>query len=177
MAVETRAYDNEHGDPVVVMVTTGTFDVSRLVNLLATGLRAQIRRHSGGRAALKVLRDHGGPDFTTGPEIVCLCGSTRFGAEFRAQTLALTLAGAIVLSIGCDLRSDADLAAAGDLGMEPAAAKRRMDELHLRKIDLCDRVLVLDVGGYVGVSTANEIAYARQIGRPVTYLSAEGGAR
>jgi hypothetical protein len=74
MAVETRAYDNEHGDPVVVMVTTGTFDVSRLINLLASGrcedhataeqVRRQVRAHSGGRAALALLRDHGGPDFT-----------------------------------------------------------------------------------------------------------------
>src|SRR5690348_5314843 len=33
MAYESRAYDNEHGDPVVVLVVTGTHDVSRLVNL------------------------------------------------------------------------------------------------------------------------------------------------
>jgi len=55
------------------MVVTGTFDVSRLVNLLACGrcedlgtaetVRRQVRQHSGGRAALKLLRDHGGPDF------------------------------------------------------------------------------------------------------------------
>lgn len=74
MSVEMRAYDNEHGDPVVVMVTTGTFDVSRLVGLLAQGrcedhdmskrIVQAVRRHSGGRAALKLLRDHGGADFT-----------------------------------------------------------------------------------------------------------------
>lgn len=52
-------------------------------------------------------------DATTRPEIVCLCGSTRFYAEFAAQNLRLTLAGAIVLSIGCDTKSDGDLAAAG----------------------------------------------------------------
>jgi len=77
MSYETRAYDNEHGDPVVVLVATGTHDVSRLVNLLngagpnseqcglgRTVLR-QVRRHNAGRAALRLLRDHGGPDFTT----------------------------------------------------------------------------------------------------------------
>lgn len=73
MGVETRAYDNEHGDPVVVLVATGTFDVSRLVNLLANGrcedsdsakkLARQLRRHNSGRSALKLLRDHGGADF------------------------------------------------------------------------------------------------------------------
>lgn len=34
MGTEFRTYDNEHGDPVVVLVTTGTHDVSRLVQLL-----------------------------------------------------------------------------------------------------------------------------------------------
>ena len=78
MSVEMRAYDNEHGDPVVVLVTTGTYDVSRLVGLLSSGrcedkdmaerVRQTVRRHNGGRAALRLLRDHGGPDFTTDNE-------------------------------------------------------------------------------------------------------------
>lgn len=77
MSYETRAYDNEHGDPVVVLVVTGTHDVSRLVNLFKSGMNLvehmsvgddmlrQVRRHNGGRAALKLLAAHGGPDFTT----------------------------------------------------------------------------------------------------------------
>lgn len=39
------------------------------------------------------------------------------------------------------------------------------------KIDLADRVLVLDVDGYIGESTRSEIEYAQQIGRPISYLS------
>lgn len=72
MTYETRAYDNEHGDPVVILVATGTFDVSRLVALLSSGrceevalakqVRQQVNRHNGGRAALRVLKAHGGPD-------------------------------------------------------------------------------------------------------------------
>lgn len=81
MSYESRAYDehNDDGfgpDPVVVLVVRGTHDVSRFVNLLAGGvpvmeqislgqrIREQVKRHNGGRAALKLLRDHGGPDFT-----------------------------------------------------------------------------------------------------------------
>ena len=70
---ESRAYDNEHGDPVVVLVVTGTHDVSRLVQLLKSGnceqvdlgdqVLKQVRRHNGGRAALQLLAAHGGPDF------------------------------------------------------------------------------------------------------------------
>jgi len=76
MAYESRAYDNERGEPVVVLVTTGTHDVSRLINLFAGGVnvveqmevgaqvRRQVKRHNGGRDALRLLRQHGGPDFT-----------------------------------------------------------------------------------------------------------------
>jgi hypothetical protein len=76
VAYETRTYDNEHGDPVVVLVTTGTHDVSRLVQLfsghlalceqlgVAERILRQVKRHNGGRAALALLKAHGGADFT-----------------------------------------------------------------------------------------------------------------
>lgn len=106
------------------------------------------------------------------PRVVCLCGSTRFYETFRETNLRLTLAGQIVLSIGCDTKSDADLAAATELGDDLAAAKARLDELHKRKIDLADYVLVLNVGGYIGESTRGEILYAQERGVPVEYLEA-----
>lgn len=72
MTTDLRVYDNEHGDPVVVMVTTGTFDVSRLAGLMAQGrcedggrakaINRALSRHNGGRSALKLLAEHGGPD-------------------------------------------------------------------------------------------------------------------
>ena len=99
--------------------------------------------------------------------IVCLCGSTRFMDAFREANLRLTLAGRIVLTVGCDTKNDADLMAAGTLTED---LKARLDDLHRRKIDLCDEVYVLNVGGYIGESTASEIAYAESIGRQVSYL-------
>lgn len=98
------------------------------------------------------------------PEIVCLCGSTRFADEFARQNLRLTLEGKIVLSIGANV-SDPSLGIAQD-----SDTKARLDDLHLRKIDLADRVLVINVGGYVGESTDREIAYASEMGVPVDYL-------
>lgn len=98
------------------------------------------------------------------PTIVCLCGSTRFSTAFQEANLRETLAGRIVLSIGCDMRSDTEIF--GQLpAQELAAIKAKLDELHLRKIDLADEVLVLNVGGYIGQSTAREIAYAAQHGK------------
>lgn len=48
--------------------------------------------------------------------------------------------------------------------------KRLLDELHKRKIDLADRVLIVNVGGYIGESTRGEIEYATSRGKRVDYL-------
>ena len=101
------------------------------------------------------------------PTIVCLCGSTRFIEAFRAANLRETIAGKIVLSIGCDTKSDTDLLALGELTEEN---KAKLDELHKRKIDLADEVLILNVGGYVGASTISEIAYAQEHGKLIRWL-------
>jgi len=105
-------------------------------------------------------RDFGG----SRPRIACLCGSTRYGLKaYREANLRLTLAGEIVLSIGCDTKSD------DGLSITPEQ-KTALDELHKRKIDLADYVLILNPGGYIGESTRSEIEYAEKIGRPVKYL-------
>lgn len=106
-------------------------------------------------------------DEVAGPEVVVLCGSTRFFDQFRAQNLRLTLEGKIVLSIGCDTKSDGDLFGQTE---DLDTIKHRLDELHKRKIDLADRVLVLNIGGYIGESTRSEIAYAEKRHRRIDYL-------
>ena len=91
------------------------------------------------------------------PEIVCICGSIRFADEMRAANRDLTLAGVIVVAPG----------EAGEV-ITPEQ-KAALDALHLRKIDLADRVLVVNPGGYVGESTSREIAHARATGKPITF--------
>lgn len=100
------------------------------------------------------------------PTVVCLCGSSRFGEAFREANLRETLAGRIVLTIGCDTKSDDAIG----LGSE---VKPMLDQLHLRKIDLADQVLILNVGGYVGESTRRELAYATVRGKVVRWLEEE----
>jgi hypothetical protein len=101
------------------------------------------------------------------PPIVCLCGSTRFTDEFNRQRKELTERGEIVLSIEVVTTQARDR----DPQFCDPALKARLDELHKRKIDLADYVLVLNVGGYIGESTRSEIAYAAAHGKPVTYLT------
>lgn len=101
--------------------------------------------------------------------MVCLCGSTRFLAAFDAASLAETLAGRIVLSVGSHRTPDAE-ALAHLSAEEQAEALARLAILHRHKIDLADEVLVINVGGYLGQSTRAEIEYAQGQGKRVRYL-------
>ena len=105
-------------------------------------------------------------DYANKPIIVCLCGSTRYMEAFAAAGWELTLMGQIVLTIGVCKHADSH----GGEALGPDVAQR-LDALHLRKIDIADWVLILNVGGYVGESTAGERNYARDTGKPLAYLT------
>lgn len=102
------------------------------------------------------------------PVIVCLCGSTRFSEAYQKANLQETLNGRIVLTIGCDLRSDLDLFVSLTQE-EQDQVKADLDELHLRKIDLADEVLILNVSGYIGESTRKELEYAKAHDKTVRF--------
>ncbi|MFG1772098.1 hypothetical protein ACGFIX_21175 [Nocardia salmonicida] len=83
----------------------------------------------------------------------------RFAEEMREANRDLTFAGVIVVAPG-----EAD-------EVISVEQKTLLDTLHLRKIDLADRVLVVNPRGYVGESTRREIAYARATGKPVSFTT------
>ncbi|MEH0557335.1 hypothetical protein [Streptomyces sp. B21-101] len=96
------------------------------------------------------------------PPIVVLCGSTRFWDALAEAALYETAAGRIVLAPGCNLKQPHPLWA------DPARADRLkhvLGDLHLRKIDLADDVLIVNPGD----STRREIAYAHSLGKPIRY--------
>ncbi|MGZ4492250.1 MAG: hypothetical protein ACXVXA_15425 [Nocardioidaceae bacterium] len=80
--------------------------------------------------------------------------------EIRAANRDLTFAGVIVVAPG-----EADELITNE-------QKTALDALHLRKIDLADRVLVVNPGGYIGESTSREIAYAHATGKPISFTDA-----
>lgn len=96
-------------------------------------------------------------------KIITLCGSTRFKEQFLEAQRRLTLDGNIVISVGLFGHS-------GDEEVWKPGVKEMLDDMHLRKIDLADEIFVINVDGYVGESTRREIAYAKQMGKCVTYL-------
>lgn len=107
------------------------------------------------------------------PKRVCLCGSTRFADVHAITRWELERDGShICLMINYLPARYADEQGwdGNDHFGEAANCKEILGELHWRKIDLCDEVLVLNVGGYIGESTRGEIEYAKRIGKPVRYL-------
>lgn len=94
---------------------------------------------------------------TDRPEIICICGSAKFMPEIRAANRELSFTGVIVVA-----------PSEGDEAPTPEQ-KAALDALHLRKIDLADRVLIVNPGGYIGESTRGEVAYAQAAGKPITF--------
>lgn len=101
----------------------------------------------------------------TFPEVITLCGSTRFKEEYLEVQKRLTLSGKIVLSVG--LFNHAENERLTD------EQENMMDELHLRRIDLSNGIYVIDVGGYIEPSIRNEIEYATSQNKSVRYYSRE----
>jgi len=97
------------------------------------------------------------------PEIITLCGSTKFKKQFIEINKMLSLEGKIVLSVGLFNHADSENITKDQ--------KKMLDELHLRKIDLSDSIYVIDVDGYIGESTQREINYARDKSKDIIYYS------
>ena len=96
-------------------------------------------------------------------KVITLCGSTRFKDEFMGVQKRLTLEGNIVISVGL-------FGHAGDNEVWTEGTKEMLDDMHLRKIDMADEIYVINVDGYIGTSTRNEIEYAKRTGKVVRYL-------
>ena len=95
--------------------------------------------------------------------VITLCGSTRFKDQFLEAQKRLTLAGNIVISVGLFGHS-------GDDEVWTEGTKEMLDDMHKRKIDMADRIYVINVNGYIGSSTRSEIEYARKEGKQVLFL-------
>jgi hypothetical protein len=82
-----------------------------------------------------------------------------------AANCGLTFAGVIVVAPGVFTRP-------GDRETDEKITneqKTALGALPLRKIDLADRVLVINPGRYIGESTSRESAYAQATGKPVSF--------
>lgn len=93
---------------------------------------------------------------------VTICGSMRFSDEMKRIAFLLeSRFGFNVLQ--CTYNESG-------LSLTPQMLER-LENAHLRKIDLSDFVYIVDVDHYIGDSVRMEIAYAEERHKPVIYHS------
>lgn len=91
--------------------------------------------------------------------VITLCGSARFRKEIDEVQKSLALQGHLIFTIE-NLESV-------EITKE---IENMLDITHRKKIDLSDAIYVINLNGYIGESTSNEIEYARKNGKEVMYL-------
>ncbi len=97
-------------------------------------------------------------------KIVTICGSMRFTEQMKAIATRLELEKNYIV-IQCVYFESGQLPAPHEL--------EALDRLHLQKIELCDAIFVVNVGGYIGESTKREIEYAKARGKEIMFLESD----
>jgi len=105
------------------------------------------------------------------PKIITICGSSRFCDLMAVCGWILERdEGAMVM--GLNFLPEWYTSAADHLAEEEGVAEK-MDALHLKKIDLSDEVFVVNLDGYIGDSTKNEIRHAEKLGKQIRWFEEE----
>jgi hypothetical protein len=101
------------------------------------------------------------------PKIICMCGSSRFIQEMAVLGWTLEKEGYIVVGLHLLPSWYMDVP---DHGAEFEGCADHFNELHLRKIDLCDIVFIVNINGYIGHDTIREMRYAKRLDKPIVFL-------
>lgn len=106
---------------------------------------------------------------TTKYRVITLCGSLKFIKQFKVMQTLLERYGHVCLSV-----NDHEIDNPPD-----DLEKSIIDKVHFKKILLSDTVLVLDlphgsISNYIGVSTNNEIEFARLNNKEIFFVSQIG---
>lgn len=94
-------------------------------------------------------------------KIVTICGSMRFSND--------------IMRIATELEKDK-----GYCALQPVynfdgkvfsnAEMQNVVKAHYKKIDISDAIFVVNMGGYIGKSVAEEIEYAKSLNKEILYL-------
>jgi len=94
-------------------------------------------------------------------KVITICGSMRYSKEMMKISEELELKQGYAV-IQCVYNVDG-------LKYEGIDASV-LDKIHRKKIDISNAIYVVNVDGYIGSSTKNEIEYAAETGKEVMYL-------
>ena len=95
-------------------------------------------------------------------KVITLCGSIKFKEEFFKMQEKLTLSENIVLTPNFFQNIKKE-----EINEQ---TKKMLDGMHRQKIDMSDAIFVINVNGYIGESTKNEIEYAKSKNKEILYL-------
>ncbi|MCL2560172.1 MAG: hypothetical protein FWE07_06755 [Turicibacter sp.] len=93
-------------------------------------------------------------------KVITICGSLRFQEQMIMEADRLELEGNCVLSV-----------------VYPSKAKElyttdeieQLQKMHFKRIDMSDAIYVVNIDGYIGEATRQEISYAESIGKEILY--------
>ena len=93
-------------------------------------------------------------------KVVTICGSMKFAEEMQQIATELEIKNGWCV-IQCVYGVDA---------LNPIQLEiDNIVNAHWKKIDISDAIYVVNIGGYIGNSTKNEIEYAKKLGKEIIY--------
>lgn len=93
-------------------------------------------------------------------KVITICGSMRFSKEMMKIAEELELKDGYAV-IQCVYNVDGQKYEGINASI--------LDKIHRKKIDISDAIYVVNIDGYIGNSTRNEIEYAKNNGKEVIY--------
>ena len=93
-------------------------------------------------------------------KVITICGSMRYSKEMMKIAEELELKDGYAV-IQCVYNVDGQKYEGIDASI--------LDKIHRKKIDISDAIYVVNIDGYIGNSTRNEIEYAKNNGKEVIY--------
>ncbi len=97
-------------------------------------------------------------------KIITICGSMRFVREMMEISERIELQGNVVLMpIYNPSRPNKESFTSEEVLI--------LDKMHRERIKLSEAILVVNVNGYIGSSTKNEIEYAKSLNKEVIYYT------
>lgn len=93
-------------------------------------------------------------------KVVTICGSMRFAREMQdiARDLELKYGYCVIQCVYNISNIDNNF-----------AEQQNIANAHWKKIDISDAIYVVNIGGYIGESTKNEIEYAKKHNKEIMY--------
>lgn len=93
-------------------------------------------------------------------KVITICGSMKYSKEMMKIAEKLELEDGYAV-IQCVYNVDGQKYKGIDASI--------LDKIHRKKIDISDAIYVVNIDGYIGNSTRNEIEYAKENGKEIIY--------